>query len=450
MGATRNAVIHRWVAPISFATVAEAFSIALLLYLPLENGLTGGISGSAQWVVRLLPDALICALAAAAILGSAGDPRARVALVILACAAATIVAADVARGHSPSDSINAIRVVIRYLALGAVLVTVGAPRRSSRDLVLRVVIGIGIVQVLAALVEVIAAGSAFGWSNLPALAGTTGRYDRLGLLVAALALAGLAVAAERPRRWHAGLLAVALLVLFLTTSRQAMVAVAAGSLVFLILPNLAAVVRAGAAASVLAVAVMVVMIGGRGAEPLTGEGSSSGVAPISGVQGVDEPVFVSPPRALGSSTLSLDANRNLRLYLTLVLAPWAAAQEPLFGLGPGRHDAVNADPRLRSKLVADGMSWSYARRFMNDSNYASLAVQFGILAPVLFLATLIAVLAVIMRSLLRRMDTLGLFSLAFGIAILIAAFFGPAFEIRPTSAILWIAACLSLRTVRLA
>ena len=68
-------------------------------------------------------------------------------------------------------------------------------------------------------------------------------------------------------------------------------------------------------------------------------------------------------------------------------APWAATEDPLLGLGHGRHDIIEA-ARLVAKVRSDGMDWAFARQFMNDSNFTSLAIQFGGIAAAAFLAIL--------------------------------------------------------------
>ena len=85
------------------------------------------------------------------------------------------------------------------------------------------------------------------------------------------------------------------------------------------------------------------------------------------------------------------------------------------------------------------MPWSWARLFMNDSNYGSLVVQFGIVAPALFLLFLLSISARVGWTATRPFGGFARFAALNAVAVLVAAWFGPTFEIRMTSIILWVA-----------
>jgi hypothetical protein len=177
----------------------------------------------------------------------------------------------------------------------------------------------------------------------------------------------------------------------------------------------------------------------------SGDPDSIGVGP----SGSARPVVPRIPSGnKGSTQLSLDPNRNFRLYYNLQLAPWAAVTEPLLGFGPREQEAENPDPRLRQQVEDAGMDWEWARRFMNDSNYASLVIQFGIVAPLLFLTFIFFATARAARLAIRGGGGLARFAAINGAAVLIAAFFGPAFEIRMVSIILWISLLATVATLR--
>jgi len=355
--------------------------------------------------------------------------RYHVLLAVVGLVAVGIVAIDVAGGHGPSDSINAIRVLVRFAVLGLILATCVTALPTLPRIVLMAIVIAGVMQMSFGLLEV---ASEIGMSGPLIIAGTTGRYDRFGLIVAATLLALLALVATRPSRWQAPLIVAACVLLFLSTSRQSMLAVAATSLIIVFWPHVhryGRVLAIGLSAACLSMALVTTNRGDFGAGP------GDGVEPAPGNGGV---TASPPPRELGSTSFSIAATGNLRLYLNLVLGPWAAMQEPIVGLGPGRHDQPNADPRLIARLETDGVEWSYARQYLNDSNYASMFIQFGLLAPVGFLALLLGAIAIAARSAWRRPDPLGLFAVMFGVAALLTATLGPSFEIRPTSAVLWI------------
>src|SRR5688500_11226417 len=165
-----------WTGTSRSAAFVQGFAGLLLLYLPLENWLTAGLTGSLQWVVRLFPDALICLLAAIVAVGMAGGLlRYRWALVGIAVVTGLIVVGDLMRGFGAIDSVNAVRVVVRYLALGAVLAAVLPRDQSFAGALWSTVIVVGIVQIVAAVVQILATAAAGGAAGIPILTGTTGR-----------------------------------------------------------------------------------------------------------------------------------------------------------------------------------------------------------------------------------------------------------------------------------
>ena len=243
---------------------------------------------------------------------------------------------------------------------------------------------IGLLQVLPTAIEALSPAGVPDLATALAVGGTTGRYDRFGLELAALLLALLALSAFRPRGWYLALAIPALMLLFWSTSRQAMLAVVAASALVVVWPRLRLEARGIAAGLAAICLVLLVSTSSQASAGLGGEealpGSGGVAAPGGGI-------------VKGSSELSIDPNRNFRLYLNLVLAPWAATEDPLLGLGPGRHDIIEADPRLVAKVRSDGMDWAFARQFMNDSNFTSLAIQFGGIAAAAFLAILVLLIA---------------------------------------------------------
>jgi len=97
------------------------------------------------------------------------------------------------------------------------------------------------------------------------------------------------------------------------------------------------------------------------------------------------------------------------------------------------------------------MVWAYAQPYMNDSNYASLVIRFGLVSALLFGALLLAVALLLIRRAFRA-PTEPLVVAAFGllVAVATAAAFGPAFEIRMTSSLLWITAFAAIGSRRAA
>ena len=174
-----------------------ALAVALVLYLPLEPIVVSPLGGAAYWLVRLAPDGLIALAAAAVLLVPQGRRRGAIALlwVVLAVCLAILVA-ETLRGHRPADSVNALRVLLRYAVLGALLLAVVRdPSSLLTAFGWAIVIGT-IVQVAAGLIEfagmlwpMLAGSQPLSATSLLGVDGTMGRYDRLGyLMVAALLL----------------------------------------------------------------------------------------------------------------------------------------------------------------------------------------------------------------------------------------------------------------------
>jgi hypothetical protein len=421
-------------------TTIVAYALALIVYLPIEPALIGWLPPTAYWIVRLLPDAIVAVLALAVVL--LGDRTARTTPVRILWAVGAVclllVVANAVRGFSVIDSVNAIRVVVRYMVLGLLVWWALIGRASAGPLVIVAVLVAGAVQVIFSTVEILARIiPAIGTQTLDSSAlffigGSLGRYDRLGLLLMSVVLAAIATN-DRIGRPRAALLVACMVLLYLTTSRQAMIGLGVASALLLVFPGTPARRRA-VALTVAALSVAFVL-----AVPLR---TPPPVADDPDTPVVQAPAPADPSKPTGTKgevALSVDPNLNFRLFYNLTLAPWAATTEPLLGFGPLAHIAEQPDPRLRARLEAAGMPWSWARLFMNDSNYGSLVVQFGIVAPALFLLFLLSITARVAWTATRPFGGFARFAALNAVAVLVAAWFGPTFEIRMTSIILWVA-----------
>lgn len=422
-------------------TIVVAYALALIVYLPVEPAIIGGLPSTAYWIVRLVPDGLVVGLAIAVVLF--GDRTARTPPVRLLWAVgavcAVLVTANYVRGVSVADSFNAIRLVVRYLVLGLLVWWALLGRTGVGPLVLRAVFVAGLVQVVIATVQIVArilpsvgSATAFDPSSLLFIDGTLGRYDRLGLLLMTVVIALMATGDLASRRRYA-FIAACMILLYLTTSRQAMIGLAiAGGLLFVF--PLVEMRRRALAVGLAALSVLLVFAIPTRPPPATSQDPDS-----VGVQVPPSTSQPNPSTGKGEVKLSVDPNLNFRLFYNLTLAPWAAATEPLLGFGPLQQVADQPDPRLVARFEAAGMPWSWARLFTNDSNYASLVVQFGIIAPSLFLLLILGVAARVALKASRPAGGFARFAVLNAVAVLIAAWFGPAFEIRMIAIIFWVA-----------
>ena len=425
-------------------------ALALVVYLPLETGLISGLPPTAYWVLRLLPDALIAVAAVAVVL--VGDPRARTTPVRLLWAVgvitALIVITSAGRGLPLADAVNAIRLLVRYLVLGLLLWWAVDGRWRVDDLVIRVILIAAVLEVLVASGQIasriVSHGASLSLTDLLLLDGTFGRYDRFGLFLMGVIIA-LVATSKRLWSWRLVLGVACVVLLFLSTSRQAMVGLAVGCLVIAVMPPLTGRQRAFAGAmAALGLALVLTSPSGVIAPtppgpPVAGNSGSPGNGDEPAGNG-DEPAGNGTPTRPIKDTIKLttDPNRNFRIFYNLELAPWAAATEPLIGFGPRQQVAEDPDPRLQARVAAAGMDWKRARQFTNDSNYASLVIQFGAVVPALFLALLVAAILAAARIGLRREEPVARFAVGIAAATLVVAFFGPAFEMRTISIMLWI------------
>jgi hypothetical protein len=431
-------------------TLVVLFAVALIAYLPLEAALIGGLPASVYWVLRLAPDGIVMVLAAAVVL--LGDRAARTTPVrtvwAIAAVCVVLVLANAARGISVSDSVNAIRLVIRYLVLGLLVWWALADRPSGGPLIVGSVLLAGLVQVAVATVEAVAglihaaSGSAgFDLSSVLFVDGSLGRYDRLGLLLMSVAIAVLATGRQISRARFA-LLVACMVLLFLTTSRQAMAGLAIASILLALIPGVAKPRRA-IVLSFFVISVILILVTPRQSAPVGADDPDviGGAFP--------SPIASTPPSPIkGGVDLSLDPNRNFRLFYNLELAPWAAVTEPLLGFGPRQQVADQPDPRLVARFEAAGMGWSWARQFTNDSEYASLIVQFGVIAPALILILILLIMARVAATAARTDGGFAGFAVANAAAVLVAAWFGPTLEIRTVSIIFWVALMAAIAASR--
>jgi hypothetical protein len=379
-----------------------------------------------------LPDALIVVAALAVVL--VGDPRARTTPIRILWAvvaiALLIIVANAARAIPVADSINAVRVLTRYLVLGLLVWWAVDGRERLGPLVVAAILLSGAIQVGIAMIELItrvpvAAGSGVsGWFFLE---GSFGRYDRFGLFMMSVIVAVVATA-DRRTPWRFALLAACAVLLYLSTSRQAVVGLGVACAILTVWPRVPLERRVIAVGTgVLALALLLTSPSGL-QPPLD---VSEPDAPATSGHGVSRPIK-------DSIVLSTNPNLNFRLFYNLQLAPWAALTEPVVGFGPRQQVALAPDARLIARVEAAGMDWSWARNFTNDSNYASMIIQFGVIAPVSFLLLLLWTMISVARAEWARRDPTARFAVAFAGATIVAAWFGPAFEIRTVSLTLWI------------
>jgi len=421
--------------------VAVLFACLLIVYLPLEPALLAPLEGLSNAVPRLAADVIILALAGLALLLDREMPRGpRAVLLGVGAAGAALAVLNAARGFSPVDTIDALRVLVRYPILGALVWrAVGLEPHHARFVIVAVVVS-GSLQLLAGAADIAARLAVTLGQGLPltpaallVIDGTTGGYYPFGLVMGWLALMLLVLARRAPgaalRRAAAVGLGVALVALLLSTSRLSMLGLAAGAVV-LALAFRGPGPRRVAALGVAGVALAMVPTVPATTFSVPGDGGTT--------------IFREP----GSTALSLDATQNFRLFLSLDVTPWAAGQEPLLGFGPYQNEAADADPRVRDHVERAGVDWDDARDLMNDSNYASLVIQFGLPASAAFLVLLALPAWLVWGRSRWSSRPIAEFAVANVAATTVGAALGPGFEIRTASIVLWIALFAALGATR--
>jgi hypothetical protein len=435
---SRNAAIET-----ALRQAIPAFALTLILYLPIEAALLVALPPAPYWFLRLLPDALIVVAALAVIV--VGDPRASTTpiriLWAVGAVALLIVIANTARGIPVADSINAVRVLTRYLVLGLIMWWAVDGRDRLGTVVIGAILLSGAIQVGIATIELVtrvpvaAESGVAGWFFLE---GSFGRYDRFGLFMMSVIVAVVATA-DRRTPWRFALLAACALFLYLSTSRQAVVGLGVACAILMVWPRVPLERRAIAAGTGV-LALVLLLTSPSGLQPPLDVSEPD--APATSGHGVSRPIK-------DSIVLSTNPNLNFRLFYNLQLAPWAALTEPVVGFGPRQQVALAPDPRLIARVESAGMDWAWARNFTNDSNYASMIIQFGVIVPALFLLLLLWTMFSVARAEWVRRDPTARFAVAFAGATIVAAWFGPAFEIRTVSLTLWIGLMAAMAARRL-
>jgi hypothetical protein len=428
---------------------AGALALVLIVYLPLEPAVLGVLPGPAYWTARLLPDGLIMLLVAATLWLDRRDQCTPDRLMLaIGAVAIWITVFTVIRGQSASDAINSVRVLIRYPLLGLVLWRWSAALPLVPLRVIQAILVAGAIQAAIGLASVALTTLDTGsLADSYLLAGSVGRYDRYGPLLTATVVAMMAWAMESGwRAWFWPLLLTTMPLVYLSTSRQAMIGLALACGIAAILPVVTSRMRALACTIAIVAGAMILFTPTTIAARADNGGDDPGGGPAAAAT---EPPGASNPRASalpgnekptvkGGAALSAEPKRNFRLFLLLSVAPWALAQEPLVGFGPGQHVAKDPDPRLEEFMARSNVEWSAAAGYMNDSQYTSLAIQFGLPVTAAFLALLLGSLLVAARLALTTTLAVARYSLMFCLVGLAAAFLGPFFEARTDSILLWI------------
>ena len=413
-------------------------ALALIFYLPIEPTLLGPLSGPAYWFARLLPDGLIVLLVAATLWvdrHSFGSPDRL--MVMIVAVAITITAVAEVRDQSAFVAVNSLRVLLRYPLLGLAVWRWGTEVPRIHFRVIQVIITAGAIQVAIGLASVALTTVHTGsLHDSYLLAGTLGRYDRYGPVLAAMIIAMIAWGMNAGwRSWFWPLLVTALPLLYLSTSRQAMGGLALACGIAAILSGVTPRMRALAATIAILALAMIILTPRTIAARTDNGGIDPDVRPVPGASA--EPGS-GTPTIKGGDALSAEPTRNFRLFLLLAVAPWAVSQEPLVGFGPGEQAAEQPDPRIEAFMAISDLKWPDVVAYMNDSEYASLLIQFGLPATAALLALLVGSLFVAARIALATLEPVARFSLMYGAMALAAAFLGPFFEARTESILLWI------------
>lgn len=447
--------------PTRLSSLVGFVSVALIPYLSIESVILAPLPDPYYWVVRLAPDAIIAALVVAVIVvdGSIQHVDRKPLLAVIG-AILTLVAIECLRGFPIQDAINYVRVAVRFVLLGCLILYYGPRLTGLADRIAAVLPAVGAFEIIVGVGQSIGGFITGGLQNAFFVQGTFDRYDRYGLFMMAVALLLLTKPLIHRRAVSRMLLIASIAAIFLSTSRQALAGLGAGILLLIV------ITRAPQRRLVLLPLLSVIALLVLSTPQQFPDSNVDRLAPhrtevttaLSGTVS-SNPAFMKQPilptlrvanhiptDIKGPLTLSADCNQNFRIWLNGLMLPWAAIQEPLAGFGPGANTALLPDLRIYEFVTDCGMSWSYARQFMGDSNYASWVIQFGLVFPGMLIGLLLGLMRTATRLVRHRSRQFPLFAVTYAGGVACACFFGPAFEMRPTSALLWIALAASITT----
>ena len=257
-----------------------------------------------------------------------------------------------------SDSINAIRLVVRYQALGLLVWWAAKGRVSVAPLVVLAIFTAGLVELaivgaqlamaIARLVRKPDRDSIS--SDLLYVDGSTGRYDRLGLLLMSVAIAALATSG-RISLGRLVLVAACMATLYLSTSRQAVLGLAVACTLLAVFPRVSLGFR-GLAAGLAVTSLVLVLIapGGSATAASVDESDSAASAPTT-TPGLIAPTPPPVPAKKGSAIVSLDQTATSACSIT-----WSSRPGP-----PSRNRSL-ASARASNWPSTPTRDWRHSSR----------------------------------------------------------------------------------------
>ncbi len=444
------ACLLSWVKPV-------AVICGLAFYIPIERFMTIGLSDQAFVISQVSGEVVLLALLAGILARRAASGKRLVStpldLALAAFVAVCLLSALVNR-VGPTSTVYGIRIVLRYAILFYAIANGGFSRREVKYMIgaylaaAGLQIGVGLMQALVAgavkewftgthEVTIGNVGFTRGQNVMGAgrtlhtvIFGTMENYNVYGMFLAGAWLVAFAVLRSRAsllgsgRIWAVVVLGFACVVL--SFSRSSLLVLVVGSIV---VSYLAGYRR-------WALSLAFVLLGGLGLIIYLGTQFSGQELPV-----LSNNILYRWVREFTPERLVWREAGNYRLFLLFVISMRVLSQSPILGLGPGTFgSALTLLPgqELYAKL---GMNSEYAVLFAADSNWTTIMAQTGLVGLFCFALIVFGMAAYSARVLRRSSDPLlrGVCLAQIGLTalVVVAGFFGPFFESRPTSFYYW-------------
>jgi hypothetical protein len=447
---TLCASLLSWMRPV-------AVICGLAFYIPIERFVTVGLSDQAFVISQVAGEVVLIALLAGILARRVASGR-RLAstpldLALMAFVAVCLLSALVNR-VGPTSTVYGIRIVLRYAVLFYAIANGGFSRREIKYMIgaylaaAGVQIGVGLIQALTAgaakelftgthEVTIGKVGFTRGQNVMGAgqrlhtvIFGTMENYNGYGMFLAGAWLVAFSMLRSRARALGSGRLWAVVVLGFacvvLSFSRSSLLVLIVGSI---IVSYMAGYRRWALSLTFLLTAGLALII-------YLGTQFSGQELPV-----LSNNILYRWVREFTPERLVFREAGNYRLFLLFVISVRILSQSPVFGLGPGTFGSALTLLPGQALYARLGMNSEYAVLFAADSNWTTIMAQTGLAGLLLFGLVVFGMSAYSARVLRRTSDPLlkGVCLAQIGLTVLvvIAGFFGPFFESRPTSFYYW-------------
>jgi hypothetical protein len=427
------------------------------LYIPVEQFLTFRLDDQAFILCRVASEAVLWVLLGATIVKrlTARRPLESTPIDIpIAAFLGIALLSAIVNGVGATSLVYGLRQIFRYAILVYIIANAGLPRRTMKAIMwaflsaAAIQIAIGLIEALSggAAKQVFISGRTFtvgsmkitrggslptaAYETSTAIFGTLQHYNAYGVFLALALLTALGLRTHGfrfgGRKGATLFIAAGFVCLVLSYSRSSMLALIAGQAVCWHISGKKRAARAVLLGTALAFVVLFYV----------GTFMRSADIPIYDTNILMRWVRVFQPQQMGAEELE-----NYRLFLLVVVATRVFAKSPLLGIGPGTFGSAISSWTGSTVYEDLGMRIGEGVSFVNDSNWASIFGQVGILGGGAFLILLAVMIRYCITTYRRTSDRMlkGLCLACVGsiVVMSISSFFGNHFEGRYSAYYLW-------------